>query len=428
MEFYRAFFGLNQKQEHPLQRYVLIRILFLVLLVAYLDRVNISILLADNVFIQDMGLAERPLVMGLIMTAFLLPYALANVVFSPFGDIIGPRKMMSLSVIVWVPAMVLGGVAVAVETLLVSRFFLGVGEGIHWPMQSKYVKNWFPPCERGKANAVWLSGLILGPAIAIPLLAWLVHLGWRQSFFILAAVNVVPVVLIWFLTTDQPRQHKRVTPAEIAHIEQGLGAETAEAGSSPGIRESFTLFVADRKFWLLTVYSFCHASIWWGTISWLPSYLKTAQGFSWSSMSIAAALPYLLGAISALLAGHFSDKINRRAPFAALSICGAGLGVLGSILSTNNIVAAIAIACGITALGSGLPVIWAMLQQMVPTPIAGAGAGLMNGLTNIGAALAPLIIGYLIGVSGSFVGGLMYMVGLGLLGFLCILPLWRAGY
>ncbi len=234
--------------------------------------------------------------------------------------------------------------------------------------------------------------------------------------------------MIWFFTTDRPRQHKLVTPAEIDHIEQGLGSETTGPGGNSGIRDSFRLFAADRKFWLLTVFSFCHASIWWGTISWLPSYLRVVQGFSWNNMSLAAAVPYLLGAVAALLAGHFSDKINRRAPFAALSIGGAALGVLGSILSTDNVLAAIAIAGGITALGSGLPVIWAMLQKMVPAPIAGAGAGLMNGLTNIGAALAPVIIGYLIGVSGSFAAGLLYLVGLGLLGFICLLPLWRAGY
>lgn len=426
MEFYRAFFAINQGGNYSPQRYVLLRILFLVLLVAYLDRVNISVLLADSTFTRDMALAEKPMVMGLIMTVFLLPYALSNIVFSPFGDILGPRRMMALSIVVWVPAMALGGVAPAVEMLLISRFVLGVGEGIHWPMQSKYVKNWFPPAERGKANAVWLSGLILGPAVAIPLLAWLVHLGWRQSFFILAAVNIIPMLLIWFFTTDQPRQHPRVSLAEIAHIEQGLGTEAQ--GPGLGIRGSFRLFAADVKFWLLTIFSFCHASIWWGTISWLPSYLKTVQGFSWSSMSFAASLPYFLGAAAALLAGHFSDKINRRAPFAALSICGAALGILGSILSPDNVLAAVSIAGGITALGSGLPVIWAMLQQMVPAPIAGAGAGLMNGLTNVGAAVAPLVVGYLIGVSGSFAAGLLYLVGLGLLGFICLLPLWRAGY
>lgn len=428
MDFYRTFFGSGGAKDASSQRFVLIRILFLVLLVAYLDRVNISILLADNTFIRDMGLTAKPMVMGLIMTTFLLPYALSNIVFSPFGDIVGPRKMMVLSIAVWVPAMVLGGAAPAVEILLVSRFFLGVGEGIHWPMQSKYVKNWFPPGERGKANAIWLSGLILGPALAIPLLAWLVHLGWRQSFYILAVVNIVPILMIWFFTTDRPQKNPRVTPAEIEHIEQGLSPEAAGGGGNPGLKESFRMFAADYKFWLLTVYSFCHASIWWGTISWLPSYLKTVQGFSWNSMSFAASVPYFLGAVAALLAGHYSDKINRRAPFAALSICGAALGVLGSIVSSNNVLAAIAIACGITALGSGLPVIWALLQQLVPTPIAGAGAGLMNGLTNVGAALAPMIIGYFIGFSGSFVGGLLYLVGLGLIGFCCLLPLWWKGY
>ncbi|MDR3563207.1 MAG: MFS transporter [Negativicutes bacterium] len=428
MGFYRSIFTLYSKHSQLPQRYVLIRILFLVLLVAYLDRVNISILLADGDFLRDMQLTDKPVMMGLVMTVFLLPYALANVIFSPLGDIVGPRKIMVASIALWIPAMALGGMASTFAALLTARFLLGIGEGIHWPMQSKFVKNWFPRLERGKANAVWLSGLILGPAVALPLLAWLVQFGWRQSFYLLAALNLVPILLIWLLLTDKPRQHRRITPAEIAYIEQGGESEPAMAEGFPGLKASFRLFAGNTKFWLLTILSVCHASIWWGTISWLPSYLKTVQGFSWNGMSFAASLPYFLGTVAALAAGHFSDKFNRRAPFVALSIGGAALGILISILSSNNIVAAIAIALGITALGSGLPVIWAILQQMVPAPVAGAGAGLMNGLTNIGAALAPVIVGFLISWSGSFGGGLLYLVGAGFVGLLCVVPLWRGGY
>lgn len=127
------------------QRVVLVAILLLTLLVAYLDRVNVSVLLADNAFLTEMGIKGQPVQMGLLMTLFLIAYGVANVVLSPLGDYIGPRKAMSISILLWTISVVIGGWAATFGTMLVARVILGIGEGMHWPMQSTFVKNWFPP-------------------------------------------------------------------------------------------------------------------------------------------------------------------------------------------------------------------------------------------------------------------------------------------
>ena len=172
------------------QRVVLVLILLVTLLVAYLDRVNVSVLLADNKFLTDMGIKGQPVQMGLLMTLFLIAYGISNILLSPLGDILGPRKAMSLSILLWAGALFMGGIAATFTTMLVARLILGLGEGMHWPMQSKYVKNWFPPHERGKANAVWVVGLMAGPAITMPFLTWAIHsYGWRTSFFILVVLD-----------------------------------------------------------------------------------------------------------------------------------------------------------------------------------------------------------------------------------------------
>ena len=123
------------------QRVALVVILLVTLLIAYLDRVNVSVLLADNVFLTEMGIKGNPVQMGMLMTIFLIAYGISNVILSPLGDILGPRKAMSLSILLWAGSLFLGGLASTFTTMLVARFILGIGEGMHWPMQSKFVKN-----------------------------------------------------------------------------------------------------------------------------------------------------------------------------------------------------------------------------------------------------------------------------------------------
>ena len=404
------------------QRFLLVAILLVTLLIAYLDRVNVAVLVADDGFLGAMGIKGDAVGKGWLMTAFLIAYGLANVVLSPLGDWMGPRKAMSLSIVLWGAALLLGGAAGSLAMMLVARVALGLGEGLQWPMQSKYVKNWFPPSERGMANSVWLVGLMIGPALAMPFFTWIVRsLGWRPSFFLLAALGLVPLALVWWLTADHPREHPRVNPAELETIEKGLRAE-AEAEAKLGAAsfwENIASFAGNYRFWLLTTFYSCFASVWWGTMTWLPSYLKDARGFSWSAMGIWSSLPYFVGGLCILGFGWLTDRVGKRAPFAALSMLGAVAGIYFGAKAADNSTSAALISMGIASVAIGLPAAWTLAQQIIPARAVGAGAGAMNGIGNGVSAFAPVLIGYFIRVTGGYEGGLLFLCGLGVLGFVC---------
>jgi sugar phosphate permease len=405
------------------QRVVLVIILFVTLLVAYLDRVNVSVLLADTKFLTDMGIKGQPVQMGLLMTLFLIAYGLSNVVLSPLGDKIGPRKAMLISIFLWTISVMIGGLAPTFAIMLIARLILGIGEGMHWPMQSSFVKNWFPPSERGKANGAWLVGLMGGPAIAMPFFTWIISSwGWRPSFFVLVAFGFIPLFLLWFFVKDHPHQHKGVNKAEREYIESALKAEAEQESNmkTETLGERLASFCFNYRFWLLTVNYFCIASIWWGTMAWLPSYLKASRGFSWTAMGALSSLPYVLGTISILFFGHLGDKLGRRAPLVAIGHLLAAAGIYFGANATDNMTAALLISFGIAAIAITLPASWSLLQRIVPGKAIGAGSGMMNGLGNGGSAFAPVLIGYFIALTGSYIGGLMFMVGLGVLGFLCM--------
>lgn len=311
--------------------------------------------------------------------------------------------------------------------MLVSRGMLGLGEGMHYPVQMKFVKNWFPPLERGKANSVWQFSLFVGPAIAMPFFTWQVsRFGWRMSFIILAAATIIPFLLVWYFTADHPRDHKWVNQSERSHIEAGLRRELeAEANlTTASFGETLRSFVFNYRYLLLLAYFFFNAAVWWGIMTWLPSYLKVARGFSWTQMGALASLPYVFGGICLVIFGYFSDKAGRRAPFCAVAMIGMALALYLGAHATNNFFSAylITIAVGFNAVG--LPATWSLCQQLVPTRALGTGAGLMNGVGSVGGALSPIVIGYFIGVhGGSYVGGLMCLVVSSIAGALCMLVL-----
>jgi sugar phosphate permease len=389
------------------------------LVVAFIDRVNVSVMIADKSFLAEMGIAGDPVTKGMLMSMFMICYGLGNIILGPVGDWLGPRKAMLISIAAWSAACVAGSLATSIMIFLASRAFLGFGEGLHWPMQSKFIKNWFPNHERGKANSVWILGMNLAPVIAMPMFAALIlALGWRGTMDFLAVLGILPFLLIWFFTADHPHLHRSVNKAEREYIEQALAEEReAEAkAEKPSVVQNMKTIVADYRFWLIVTYYSMGTTINFGIMTWLPSYLKDARGFSWAAMGALASLPFVCKMISTILCGYASDKSGRRAPFGVFALYGSSaLLCLGAFIP-NNWASAILIALGTGVMASGTPAVWALLQRLVPSHAVGTGAGMMNGFSQAVAAFGPVAMGALISLTGSYVGGLMYLVASGLVG------------
>lgn len=410
----------TQTERPTHQRHLLAVILLIVVFSSYIDRVNVSILVVDPSFLEAMGISGDSVQKGLLMTLFLAAYGVGNVVLSPLGDILGPRKAMALSIALWAVSLVIGGLATVFTTMLVSRVLLGLGEGMHFPMQSKFIKEWFPSDERGKANAVWQTGMALAPAIAMPFFAWIIHMsGWRESFFILLILGVIPLYLVWFHTSDTPRENKRINKTELRHIEEGLAAEKArQALGKATFAQGLKSFAGDYQFWLMVVYYVAHTSIFWGSMTWLPSYLKEARGFSWAAMGALSSLPWILGVVTKVLSGVLADKFRRRAPILVAAMVGVAVGVYFGATVEDRTISTTFLVIGVGFIGLSGPTAWTLLQDIVPSKGISTAAGIMNGVGNGFSALAPLILGFLITVTGSYVGGLLFLVGCAVVGAL----------
>lgn len=419
-------------QKSTRQRVVIVLIMLATLLVAYLDRVNISVLIADDTFLRDMGIKGDPVATGSLMSLFLATYALSNVFLAPLGDRFGPRKVMILAIILWAFSCLLGGLASTFTGMIVARLVLGLGEGMHWPMQMKYVKNWFPPKERARANSTWLIGLSLGTAIAMPLFVWIVGTwGWRMTFFSLVVIGMIPLFHIWYVTSDTPRESPYCNLEEVDYIEKGLREEEeAQHQLSEQIQaqskwEIWKGFLFNTNYWLCVIFYFFSTAVWFGLMTWIPSYLKQALGFSWKSMGYWANAPYAAGTVACLIAGVITDKISRKATLGFFHMLGGAVGVYCAAHATGQVEAALWIVVAVASLMIGQPGHWAIVQKVVPATCLGTAVGFESALGSGAGAATPVVMGYFIKLSGgSYMGALYFLTACCLIGMCAMLTLW----
>lgn len=408
-------------------RYLVVGVVWLALFVGAFDRTTVSLLIVDPAFLRDMALEGSPERQGLVMTALLIPYALSNIFLSPSADRWGPRRVLTAMSFVWVFAAWLLGSAGTYLALIAGRVVRGLGEGPLFPVANRFVRNWFPPSERGGANAIWNTGQRLGLAIAIPVMTLAISLlGWRSSFFLQAGtILIVLVPAVWLLTGDRAEGVARVGEAERAHISSGLGPVHVD---TVRWQDSLRGLLGNRMYWLAVLYHFATLAVYFGLVTWLPKYLKEGRGFDVAGMVLFASLPNILSAITGLGFGFLSDRFVRRAPFCAFSLASASVAVCLAALAPDPILAGLLIVLGFGCWGVGSPAYYAIMQRLVPGRMMATGIGIDNGLSNFGSAIAPAVVGFLIGATGSYLAGLLFLASLGAAGAISAFVLVTKGY
>ncbi len=408
-------------------RYLVVFILFLLWIVVYLQRVNIGILLVDERFLADMGITGQSAKQGLLMTLFLIPYALTNVIGAPIGDMLGPRKTMLLGLFIAAAAMFMGAIAGTFAIILVSRVLVGIGQGIHYPTQSIIVKNWFPPEERGKANAVYGVGCI-GPLLAVPLFAYLIgHWGWEYILYLGGFMGIIFLIpLVNGMVSDNPQHNRFISKNEKKYLTECVPQSKKLSLSSGGLADIKPI-LKSSTFWAITIAYSAYLSIWWGIVTWVPQYLMVARGFSLESLGWVAAVPYGAAALGVAIGGILSDRLAKRSVFGIFGLMGASLCIfLAAIVPSNGLAALLVVSAPIFNQLFYAPV-WAIVQSTFPPHLMGTSTGMVNGLGNLASAASPFIIGLLIQISGSYALGLMYLVAFGMVGAFCSYLMLRKG-
>ncbi|MDW6003299.1 MFS transporter [Vibrio mangrovi] len=410
-------------------RYFIVIVMMITVGVTYVDRANISILIANSEFLTSMGIESSGVQKGLIMSLFLFAYAFANFLISPLADVFGARKTICAAILLCIGSMFLGGVASVFTLILLSRVLVGLGEGTQYPIVAGVVRNWFPKKERGRANAVWGIGTTIAPALSMPFFAWLIDdYGWHSAFWACLILNVIAMYLVWTYLRDTPQQSKYVNELELTYIEEDQEKQTSidkksQTQEKETLFQRLSHFMLDYRYWILVAWYIGIMMNVWGLMTWLPSYLKEGRGFSWTTMGWLASLPFILGIGVKIFAGWAIDVTQRSGIFCMLAAIGAGLGIYLSAIIENNWASALLICMAQGCMYMGAPASWTLLQGIVPEKSMSAASGIMIGIATVAGALSPTILGYFISITNGYSGALYFLVAAALFSSVIMIPL-----
>src|SRR5581483_284652 len=190
--------------------------------------------------------------------------------------------------------------------LLVLRFLVGACESISLPTLAVFNSHWVPRQEFGRAQTVSISGTSIGQMLAYPTTTWIIQtFSWPLVFYFNAAVGFLWMMAWLLYTTDTPREHAKVTPSELQHIESHAAPHAIQG--SP----SFWSVLATASVLFLCISYMLYAFIAWIFILWFPTYLIEARGFSRMAMGGVGMLPTFGSFLGMIAGGTISDWLLR---------------------------------------------------------------------------------------------------------------------
>jgi ACS family hexuronate transporter-like MFS transporter len=288
----------------------MVGLIFLATVINYVDRQTVSVL--KKSISDDLGLSNPEY--AAIQNAFLIAYAVSQMVSGRLYDKVGTRLGFTISIVVWSIAAAAHATARSMTSFAAWRFVLGFGEAGNWPGAAKSIAEWFPARERALAMGIFNTGAAVGGALSPPLIAWLASSwGWRPTFIITGALGAGWLVL-WLFLYRVPREHPWLSDAERTYILEGQRTPDAGGGTSADEtwRPGWLELLRYRQVWAIVIGRFLTDPIWWLYVFWLPSYFQEARGFSLAQIGWSAWFPFLAAGLGALTGGWASGHLIAR--------------------------------------------------------------------------------------------------------------------
>jgi MFS family permease len=386
----------------------------------YMDRSTLAI---GNLKIrQEFGINATAI--GALGSAWALTYGIAQLPSGYLLDRIGPKILVGAAMILWSLCQAAGGIASTYFLLMLSRIGLGATEAPCFPSATRSVSDWFDVKDRGTPSGVYTSGAYIGPTLAPPILTGLMlAFNWRVMFIVMGLAGIVAAGL-WFMIYRDPRA-QALEPQDAEYLRANR-----EAKSAVSLRQWTSLF-RFRAMWVLMLGAFCTGYITWMYQTWLPAYLEMQQHISIAKTGFLASVPLVCAFLGALCGGYLSDRLvargmeliaSRRLPLVIGLLLSAAFTGLAAV-ATSAGVAITCIAVSMFFMQFGITCKWILVTAVTPQAYCASAASNQNFAGFLGGTLSPILTGFIVDTTGSFVvalaiGAIITLIGAALFQFM----------
>ncbi len=387
------------------RRFRIMGLLFVTVVINYLDRSNISI--AAPSLASDFHL--DPVQLGLVFSAFSWTYTPFQLPGGWLVDRVHPRILYPVIIMLWSLATLSLGLANGLVMLIVLRMAVGFFEVPTFLINNRIATTWFGEKERATCIAVYTAAESVGLAFLTPVLVWLkLEFGWPSVFFVTGTLG-----LLWsgvfFRSYRDPAEHPRVNAAEIRKIADSGGipdlsrrSAAHRAANRGSLLRDLGVVLGRRKLWGIYFGHFV-----WGTVgtffrTWFPTYLVTYRHFTFIKAGFYISLPFLAVFVGVLVSGAVSDLLVRRGyslTFARKAPIIGGLIFSTSIVGANFVDSEPLIIMFLTFafFCNGVASIhWSLVSATAPERLIGLTSSMFNFMGGIAGILSPIVIGFLL--------------------------------
>jgi ACS family D-galactonate transporter-like MFS transporter len=406
-------------------RYFILFLLFTGVSINYLDRTIVSV--AAPLIQQELSI--DPVWMGVIFSAFGWSYMAMQLPSGILIDRFGAKRTFSWSLTLWSLCTMLFGVAGSSLQLMLLRLGLGATEAPCFPSAQRVVASWFPRKERGRAVSTYVSGQFMGLAFFAPLLAWAVTvIGWKLVFVLCGALGLV-FALVWIKYYREPDQCTQVNDAERAFIFDDHALPRSQ--QQPFKWATVGALFKKREMWGVYVAKFSLSSTLFFFFTWFPNYLVHEKGMGLIKAGLFASVPFIAAMLGMIFGGNWSDWMSqrnishtlaRKLPVIIGMLLCSLLFIANYLTEPLAVISILSVAFFGQGMAGGLD---AIVVDMAPSQGTATTVGLCQFCANLGGALTPLVIGMIIQATGSYIGGLIYVSALAMLGVFAVLVMIR---
>lgn len=408
---------MNEAEVSPLEKHTIRRItlrlipfMFVLYIIAYLDRVNVGFAALQMNTELQLSHAAFGFGSGIFFIGYFLFEIPSNLILHKIGARVWiARIMISWGVIASAMMFVTGP-----KSFYLLRFLLGLAEAGFFPGMVLYLTYWFPGRYLARNVALFMTATALAGVIGGPVSGALLTMhglwglsGWQWLFLLEGIPAVLLGIAVFFYLPERPEKSAWLPPEEKEWLQKRLAKEEQE---KTGQREQgLVQAIRSGRVWVLCLIYFTLVVAMYGIALWMPLILKSITGFSNFIVGVVSVLPYLAAAAFMMITGISSDRTGERRLHMAGSLVLASIGFLLSVFADSLIGKVTGLMIAASGIWGALGPFWAFAGSFLSGTGAAGGFALINSIGNLGGFTGPYLMGFLRDSTGSYTEGMLLL-------------------